>query len=134
VDLKVPIALFDELAETVIKSTGLLDLASGEIRNVVYEDYDVKTQGLPADNEEYEFTSGTLSNDGKDVEFGVNVDVFSGKYSVTANELLEIKLRAAKLFAGIESESLAAAAPAPAKKAAAPKAPRGGRGGARKTH
>ena len=90
-DLKVPIALFDELAETVIKSTGLLDLASGEIRNVVYEDYDVKTQGLPADNEEYEFTSGTLSNDGKDVEFGVNVDVFSGKYSVTANELLLIQ-------------------------------------------
>jgi hypothetical protein len=106
VDLKVPIALFDEINDVIIKSTGSLDLASGEIRNVVYEDYDVKAEGLPADHEDYDFTSGILSSDGKDVEFGVQVDVFSGKYSVSANELLEIKVRAAKLFAGIEGKAL----------------------------
>jgi len=120
VDLKVPIVIHDELAERVIHSTGLLDLASGEIRNVQYEDYDVKVLGLPAEDEEYEFTCGTLSNEGKDVEFRVEVDIFSGRYSVSPNELLEIKIRAAKLFAGIEGADLLANATAtPAKKAAA---------------
>lgn len=120
-DLKVPIAIVDELAESIIKSTGSLDLASGEIRAVEYEDYDLEANGLPADHAEYEFTSGTLSNDGKDVEFKIEVDVFSGKYSVSANELLEIKIRAAKLFAGIEGRDLliGSAINAPAKSPAA---------------
>jgi hypothetical protein len=112
VNLKVPIAIFDELDDVVIKSTGSLDLASGEIQGVQYEDYDLKKDGLPAEREDYEFTSGILSNDGKDVEFRVEVDLFSGKYSVSANELLEIKVRAAKLFAGIEGKDLLAGAPA----------------------
>ena len=97
-DLKLPITIFDELAEAVIESTGELDLASGEIRNVQYRDYDVAAAGLPADDEDYEFTSGLLTNGSKDVEFRVEVDRRSGQYSVTANELLELKGRAAKLF------------------------------------
>ncbi len=116
-DLKVPIVILDELSESIIKSSGSLDLASGEIRNVQYEDYDLKALGLPADRDNYEFTSGILSNDGKDVEFSVEVDIFSGRYSVNAKELLEIKLRAAKLFAGLDGEALLAGsrrAPAPA--------------------
>jgi hypothetical protein len=98
VDLKVPISIVDELAEEVVNSTGTLDLASGEIRDVVYEDYDVEADGLPAQNEDYEFSSGLLTNGGRDVEFRVDVDVMSGKYSVTPSELLELKGRAAKLF------------------------------------
>jgi hypothetical protein len=116
-DLKVPIDIVDELSDEVIKSTGLLDLSSGEIHQVRYQDYDLKTQGLPMENDDYEFTCGVLSNNGKDVEFRVEVDLFSGKYSVSANELLEIKLRAAKLFAGISGEDLlagSASAKAPA--------------------
>ena len=105
-DLKVPITIHDELTEDVIESSGSLDLASGEIRNVQYVDYDAEAQGLPAEDETYEFTSGTLSNEGKDVEFRVEVDVFSGRYSVSPNELLEIKVRAAKLFAGIDGVEL----------------------------
>ena len=115
VDLKVPIVISDELSESIIKSTGSLDLASGEIRAVQYEDYDVKVLGLPAEREDYEFTSGVLSNEGRDVEFRIDVDLFTGKYSVSANELLEVKVRAAKLFAGIEGKALLAAAPVPAK-------------------
>ncbi len=107
-DLKVPITIHDELSEDVIESSGSLDLASGEIRNVQYVDYDVEALGLPAEDEGYEFTCGTLSNDGKDVEFRVEVDVFSGRYSVSPNELLEIKVRAAKLFAGIDGVDLLA--------------------------
>ena len=107
-DLKVPITIHDELSEDVIESSGSLDLASGEIRNVQYVDYDAETLGLPAEDESYEFTSGTLSNEGKDVEFRVEVDVFSGRYSVSPNELLEIKVRAAKLFAGIDGVELLA--------------------------
>ena len=72
--------------------------ASGEIRDIVYEDYDLADEGLPAQNEDYEFTSGLLTNGGRDVEFRVDVDVMSGKYSVTPTELLELKGRAAKLF------------------------------------
>jgi len=125
VDLKVPIVIHDELAERVIDSTGSLDLASGEIRNVQYTDYDVEALGLPAEDEEYEFTCGTLSNEGKDVEFRVEVDIFSGRYSVSANELLEIKIRAAKLFAGIDGPTLLANATATPSKAAAGGKPTG---------
>ena len=96
-DLKLPIKIFDELTESVIESTGMLDLASGEIRQVEYQDYD-KADGLPAEDESYEFTSGTLSNGTKEVEFRVEVDIMSGTYSVTPSELLELKGRAAKLF------------------------------------
>src|SRR5258706_15665573 len=97
-DLKLPIKIFDELTEEVIESTGVLDLASGEIRNVQYVDYGKEESGLPAEDESYEFTSGTLSNGTKEVEFRVEVDVMSGTYSITPSELLELKVRAAKLF------------------------------------
>ena len=97
-DLKLPIRIFDELAESVIESNGMLDLASGEIREVAYEDYDRTASGLPASDPEYEFTSGLLTNGKKDVEFRVEVDRASGQYSVTPSELLELKGRAAKLF------------------------------------
>ncbi len=97
-DLQLPIVVVDEMADNVVKSTALLDLASGEIRNVQYEDYDLSAQGLPALAEDYEFTCGMLSNGGRDVEFRIEVDAMSGKYSVTPSELLELKGRAAKLF------------------------------------
>ena len=83
---------------SIIKSTATLDLASGEIRAVQYEDHDLDVQGLPADAKDYEFTSGMLSHRGKEIEFRVDVDALSGKYSVTPSELLELKGRAAKLF------------------------------------
>ena len=105
-DLKVPIVIVDELSDEVITSTGLLNLASGEIGRIEYQDYDFETQGLPFEHEDYEFTCGTLSNNGKDVEFRIDVNTVTGQYSVSASELLEIKVRAAKLFAGIEGRAL----------------------------
>ncbi len=104
--LKVPIAIADELEDDIVQATGSLDLASGEIYDVTYIDYDAKTKGVPALLPDYTFTSGTLSHAGKDIEFSVQVDSFSGSYSVTADELLDIKVRAAKLFAGIEGRDL----------------------------
>ncbi|MBL8288990.1 MAG: hypothetical protein JNL85_13480 [Rubrivivax sp.] len=117
-NLEVRITLCDELDDEVIESTGSLDLASGEIRDIAYRDYDVVARGLPATLPDYAFTSGTLSHAGKDVEFGVRVDKFSGRYSVTADELLDLKVKAAKLFAGIEGRALAGgtAAPKPPRK------------------
>jgi len=97
-DLQLPIIIVDELTASVITSNAVLDLASGEIRDVRYIDYDFEALGLPAEDESYEFSSGTLSNAGRDVEFRVEVDVLTGKYSVTPSELLELKGRAAKLF------------------------------------
>ena len=108
-NLKVPIEILDELAETVIRSTGSLDLASGEIFDVRYEVDRPGLMGMPAIDAQYEFTSGVLSNDGKDVEFRIDVDVMRGQYFVNPTELLELKVRAAKLFAGIEGETLLAA-------------------------
>jgi hypothetical protein len=105
-DLKVKIAIVDEQTDEVISSTGSLDLASGEINRVEYQDYDVAARGLPWDSDDYEFTSGTLSHNGKDVEFRVDVNKTTGQYSVSASELLEIKLRAAALFAGISGKDL----------------------------
>lgn len=97
-DLKLPIRIVDELSDDEVHATGVLDLASGDILNVQHQDYDLETEGLPAEREDYEFTCGVLSNGSKEVEFRVEVDVLSGRYSVTASELLELKGRAAKLF------------------------------------
>jgi hypothetical protein len=106
VDLKVPIAISDELTDEVIAATGLLDLASGEIRRVEYIDYDAEAEGPPWEADDYEFSCGTLSHQGKDVEFRVDVNKVTGQYSVSATELLEIKMRAAALFAGISGKGL----------------------------
>ena len=105
-NLSVPIRIVDELTESEIRSTGSLDLASGEIFDVRYEDDWPGSPAMPAADDQYEFTSGVLSNDGKDVEFRVDVDVMRGRYFVNATELLELKVRAAKLFAGIEGKNL----------------------------
>ena len=125
-DLKVPIAITDELSEEIITSTGQLNLASGEISQVSYDDYNFATRGLPFESEDYEFTSGTLSNQGKDVEFRIDVNTVTGQYSVSASELLEIKVRAAALFAGVSGKALVAQAEAKPAAAAAP-AKRAGR-------
>lgn len=127
-DLKVPIVISDELADDVVTSTGSLDLASGEIHRVSYQDYDLDAQGLPWESDDYQFTCGMLSNNGKDVEFKIDVNKITGQYSVSPNELLEIKVRAAALFAGITGKDLLARVDAKASTAGATK-PRGGRSG-----
>jgi len=97
-DLKVPIAIVDELSEHEVRSEGELDLASGEIRNVRYADPDRVAQGFPAAQDDYEFTVGILRNGAREVEFRIEADALRGSYSVTPSELLELKVRAAKLF------------------------------------
>ena len=131
-DLKVPITLSDELADEVITATALLNLASGEIQRVEYQDYDADARGLPWEHDEYEFTSGTLSNAGKDVEFSVQVNKTTGQYSVSASELLEIKVRAAALFAGVTGKDLLANVSAKTTSNGTP--PAGGGSGPRRLH
>ena len=97
-DLKLPITIHDELSEEIIVSSGVLDLASGEIRDVKYASFNPEVDGFPAESAEYDFTCGTLSNGSKEVEFRIEVDVVGRKYSITPTELLELKGRAAKLF------------------------------------
>ncbi len=123
-NLKVTIVILDEIAETVIRSTGSLDLASGEIFDILYEVNRPGLMGMPAADEQYEFTSGVLSSDGKDVEFRIDVDVMRGQYFVNPTELLELKVRAAKLFAGIEGKTLLTASERAA--AASPESDNGG--------
>jgi ethanolamine utilization protein EutP (predicted NTPase) len=125
VDLKVPITITDELSDEVIQATGSLNLASGEIGRVEYIDYDSDTQGLPFENDDYEFSSGTLSNNGKDVEFKVDVNKVTGQYSVSPSELLEIKVRAAALFAGVTGKDMVSGLEHKARMAAAPAKPAG---------
>jgi len=131
VDLKVKIAIADELSDEVITSTGMLDLASGEIKHVEYQDYDLASRGLPWERDDYEFTSGVLSHQGKDVEFRVDVNKVTGQYSVSPSELLEIKVRAAALFAGMSAKDLLGNAEAKASPSSSPSAanrPGGGKG------
>lgn len=97
-DLKLPITIIDELSEHEVRAQGELDLASGEIRNVRYDDPAHVAQGIPATQKDYEFTVGILRNGAREVEFRIDVDAVGGRYSVTASELLELKGRAAKLF------------------------------------
>ncbi len=91
----------------MIRSTAFLDLASGEIFDVRYDIERGGSLAIPAADEHYEFTSGMLSSDGKDVEFRIDVDVMRGTYFVNPTELLELKVRAAKLFAGLDGKALA---------------------------
>jgi hypothetical protein len=113
VDLKLPIKIIDELLDEVVESTGVLDLASGEIRDVKLSDVnDPPYDGFPAEDEDYDFTCGVLTNGKKDVEFRIEVDVVGRKYSVTPSELLELKGRAARLFSAAPDQ------PAPAVPAA----------------
>jgi hypothetical protein len=104
-DLKVPIEIDDELMDEVIQASALLNLASGEISRVEYQDYDEGVNGLPWEREDYDFSCGKLSNGGKDVEFSIQVNKTTGQYSVTASELEEIKQKAAALFSGIAAGS-----------------------------
>jgi hypothetical protein len=105
-DTMLPIIINDEVGDEVITATAQLNLASGEIVNVVYEDgYDPEVDGLPFRSKDYDFSSGVLSNNGKDVEFTVKIDK-NGQYGVTADELAEIKVRAAALFSGVQVASL----------------------------
>lgn len=97
-DLKLPIAIADELSDDIIASRGLLDLASGQIEAIEYEEWDVRARGVPVHRKDYEFTCGTLSHGGRDLEFQIEVNRVTGHYSVSANELLEIKKKAAALF------------------------------------
>lgn len=105
-DLTVPITITDETTEDAVTSTGMLNLASGEIFRVEYQDYDAEASGMPWERDDYEFSSGVLSNNGKDVEFKVDINRTTGQYSVSASELLEIKVRAAALFAGVSAQGL----------------------------
>ncbi len=100
-DLKVPIQIDDELFDEVITASALLNLASGEITQIEYQDYDEGTQGLPWEREDYDFSCGKLSNGGKDVEFSIQINRTTGQYSVSADELQEIKQKAAALFSGM---------------------------------
>ena len=110
-DLNVPITITDELADDTVTSTAMLNLASGDIHRVEYQDHDAAS-GAPWEREDYEFSSGVLSNNGKDVEFKVDVNRTSGQRSVSANELLEIKLKAAALFAGMSGKDVLGSSPA----------------------
>jgi len=128
VDLKVPIKISDELSEDIVESTGVLDLASGEIHRIEYTEWDLAGSGAPFEADDYEFTSGTLSHQGKEVEFTIQVNKVTGQYSVSASELLEIKMRAAALFSGVAAQAPVSPDAAPPSKAAKPRggnAPRG---------
>lgn len=106
-DLKVPIVITDQFSDDTVTADAWLNLASGEIGGIAYRAWDA-ARGAPWEQDDYEFSSGTLSNAGKDVEFSVGVNRTSGQYSVSASELLEIKVRAAALFAGVSGKELAA--------------------------
>ena len=105
-DLNVPITITDELSDDAVTATGMLNLASGDIHRVQYDDPEAVAQGAPWERDDYEFSSGVLSNNGKDVEFKVDINRTTGQYSVSANELLEIKVRAAALFAGVTAQGM----------------------------
>jgi hypothetical protein len=104
-DLLVPIQIDDELFDEVIHASALLNIASGEITRVEYQDYDEGTSGLPWENEEYDFSCGKLSNGGKEVEFSIQVNKTTGQYAVSASELQELKQKAAALFSGLPAAS-----------------------------
>lgn len=96
--MKVPVSISDELTDDVIQSQGLLDLDSGEVTNIKYIDYDIKKEGLPSLKSDYEFTCAILKKDDKELEFTLSVE--DGVYSVSPDELQEVKEKSISLFSG----------------------------------
>ena len=71
------LALAHEGGEQRIASLQVRRLASGEIRNVRYEDYDSDARGIPAEQEDYEFSVGILRNGAREVELDRGTSRFS---------------------------------------------------------
>ncbi len=100
----VDIVIYDELAEDVIQSNAKLNLQSGCISDVKYIDYSVKEEGIPSDRDDYEFTSGLLSFDKKELEFAISV--VDDEYVLSEKELSEVKEKILKLSKNISSMSV----------------------------
>lgn len=94
--MRIPIFISDELTDNIIESEGLLDLDSGEVTHIKYLNYNVEKDGVPALKKDYEFTSGILRKDEKELEFALSVK--NGSYSVSPDELEELKEKSIKLF------------------------------------
>lgn len=94
--MRIPVSIYDELSNDVIESEGLLNLDSGEITNIKYLDYDISKEGLPFKKKDYEFTSGILRKDNKEMEFTLSIE--NGNYCVNTDELVELKEKSIKLF------------------------------------
>lgn len=94
--MRIPIFISDELTDDIIESEGQLDLDSGEVTNIKYLDYNIDKEGLPALKKDYEFTSGILRKDDKELEFALSVK--NGSYFVSPDELEELKEKSIKLF------------------------------------
>lgn len=86
----ITIKITDELEDTTITSKGILDLSNGKISNIVYDNYNLTTDGVPAKNKHYEFTSGMIETPNKDIEFAIETNK-RGDYSVSKDELSELK-------------------------------------------
>lgn len=97
----VDIVIYDELAEDVIQSNAKLNLQNGCISDIKYIDYSIKEEGLPADRDDYEFTSGLLSFDKKELEFAISI--VDDEYVLSEKELSEVKEKILKLSKNISS-------------------------------
>ena len=98
-DIKAPVIIFDELDDEVLQTNGLLNLASGEVYVLEPINWG-KGEPIPMEREDYDFTYGVLSAQGKDVEFEITAE--NGSYNVSADELVEIKTKLAKLLAATQ--------------------------------
>lgn len=92
----IKILITDDIDDEEIQSHADFDLDSGSITNVEYIDYDIKLEGHPSGLSSYQYTSGLIKNEGKELEFSINVE--DDEYTVSKNELKEVKEKAAKLF------------------------------------
>lgn len=94
-DLIIPIKITVEFNDTDVcmYKNGFLNLESGEIIKVTL----VKNEKIINENV-YDFTSGVLEfGDNKEVEFAIEYDFKEKEFSVSADELSEIKEKITKL-------------------------------------
>lgn len=97
-DLTAPVKIVDEMEDGVLESAGKLNLASGELTIDEFPG-----GACPALRKDYECTYGILNAQGKEVEFGIETE--GGCYSVSADELSELKSKLAKLLAAPQAEA-----------------------------
>lgn len=98
----IDVQIFDEIGdETIIKSTGKLNLETGSISGVVPE----TDCGFPnvSKHPDYNFSYGLLLLNGKELEFTLNIEK-NAQYRIPTNEFNEVKEKAVKLLSSSGSK------------------------------
>ena len=85
---EIKIVFIDEMSESEIEGSAVLNLETGEI---TARKYDIQQRQQPSSRKDYECSYGRIELDSKDIEFSITVD--NGSYFVNNEELSQVNTK-----------------------------------------